>query len=67
MKYFEVILNNNFAFPSYTLEVSSSKKAVKLAVKEAKENRNDNVTIIEVDTNGNMVDNGYNSGTIKIN
>ena len=67
MKYFEVILNNNFAFPSYTLEVSSSKKAVKLAVNEAKANRNDNVTIIEVDTNGNMVDNGYNSGTIKIN
>ena len=67
MRNFEVILNNNFAFPAYTLEVSTPEKAVKLAVNEAKANRNDNVTIIEVDTNGNMVDNGYNSGTIKIN
>lgn len=67
MRTFEVILNNNFAFPAYTLEVSTPKKAVKLAVKEAKANRNSNVTIIEVDSEGNMVGNGYNSGTIKIN
>ena len=67
MRNFEVILNNNFAFPAYTLEVSTSTKAVKIAVKEAKANRNDNVTIIEVDSDGNMIDNGFNSGTIKIN
>lgn len=67
MRTFEVILNNNFAFPAYTLEVSTPKKAVKLAVKEAKPNKNDNVTVIEVDSDGNMVENGYNSGTIKIN
>ena len=67
MKNFEVILNNNFAFPAYTLEVSTWSKAVKIAVKEAKLNRNDNVTIIEVDVFGSVIDNGFNSGTIKIN
>lgn len=67
MRNFEVILNNNFAFPAYTLDVSTPTKAVKIAVKEAKANRNDNVTIIEVDSDGNMIDDGFNSGTIKIN
>lgn len=67
MKNFEVILNNNFAFPAYTLDVSTPTKAVKIAVKEAKANRNDNVTIIEVDANGFVLENGYSSGTIKIN
>ena len=66
MRTFEVILNNNFAFPAYTIEISTPSKAVKLAVKEAKANRNDNVTIIEVDLNGFALDNGFNSGTIKI-
>jgi len=67
MRNFEVILNNNFAFPAYTIEISTPSKAVKIAVKEAKANRNDNVTIIEVNLNGFALDNGFNSGTIKIN
>ena len=67
MRTFEVILNNNFALPAYTLEVSTPDKAVKIAVKEAKANRNDNVYIIEVDDNGFALENGFSSGTIKIN
>lgn len=67
MRNFEVILNNNFASPAYTLQCKSSDKAVKIAIKEAKANRNDNVTIIEVDSNGFVLENGYSSGTIKIN
>jgi hypothetical protein len=59
MKLFEVILNNNFAFPAYTLQVKTEKQAMKIAMKEAKFNANDSVTVIEVDENEEMVEGGY--------
>ena len=64
-RYFEVIINSNFFAPAYTLEVSNENKAVKMAVKEARNNRNSTVDVIEVDENGNNID-GFVSGTIKI-
>ena len=63
---FEVITNGNFFNPSYTLEMSSEKKALKQAIKEAKMNNNLTVQIIEVDNDGEILENGYCSETIKL-
>jgi flagellar basal body L-ring protein FlgH len=65
-RYFEVILNGNFFFPSYTLVVKNEKIAVQKAVKEAKFNRNITVDVIEVDENGDLIECGFCSGPIKI-
>ena len=58
-RYFEVIINGNFLFPAYTLEVNNDKIATKKAIKEAKSNKNTRVDIIEVDNNGDMIDDGF--------
>lgn len=65
VRYFEVALNGNIAFPAYTLAVKNEKIAVKKAVKEAKRERNVTVDIFEVDENGDLIENGFVSGTIK--
>lgn len=65
-RYFDIVLNGNFAFPAYTLEVDNAREARNIAVKEAKFNANATVTIIEVDIDGDVLDNGYCSETIKI-
>jgi hypothetical protein len=58
-RYFEVIINGNFLFPAYTLEANNDKIATKKAIKEAKSNKNTRVDIIEVDNNGDMIDDGF--------
>ncbi len=58
-RYFQVILNNNTAFPAYTVVTATALEAVRTAKKEAKANRNDSVRVIEVDENDNMLPNGY--------
>lgn len=59
MRFFEVVLNGNFFCPAFTLQCKLPKTAVKIALKEATANRNDNFTIIEVDEQGWVMENGY--------
>lgn len=66
VRFFEVVINNNFLFPAYTIENVTPKQAVKRATQEAKWNDNECVEVFEVDDNGNLIDNGFHSGTIKI-
>jgi hypothetical protein len=65
-RYFEVIINGNFFFPAHTLEVKNEKIAVNKAAKEAKIEGNSTIDVIEVDNNGNCLEDGFVSGTIKI-
>lgn len=66
LRYFEVYLNSEFITPAYTLEVNTANKAKQIAIKEGKMNKNKCIDIIEVDEDGNIIEDGYVSGTINL-